>query len=95
MITILNSYQIDDCYYMKNELSKEDELALELAKALHDTGALMLYQTFTKTHPEKVLRDILKKVLEIPKYKIRKTRGAYFNYLIQQYAHNKNYNSGH
>lgn len=72
--------------------SKKTALAIELAEALNDKDALSLYVAFTHKYPETLLRATLSKVLLIPEHKIRRTRGAYFNYLIQQYERNQYYN---
>jgi len=69
--------------------AKEKALALELAEALNDTEALSYYLGAVKKYPETLLREILIKVISIPPDKIKKTRGALFNYLLQQYEYNQ------
>jgi hypothetical protein len=76
-----------------DENSREYKLAVELAEALHDTDSLLFYQNLVKIHSESFLRDLLAKVLAIPNEKIRKTRGALFNYMVQQHAHKKRHYS--
>lgn len=61
-------------------------LALELAEILDDMDSLQLYQGFTEQFSEVLLRDTLKKVLSIPKEKIRKNRAALYNYLMQRHV---------
>jgi len=68
----------------KNKIKmQEDVLALELAVGLGDTKSLQYYQSVTKKHEEKILREIFNKVRAMPDGKIKKTRGALFNYLLQ------------
>jgi len=66
--------------------SEETQLAYELAEALNDKEAIQMYISYVHRFPEGLLREMLIKVLSIPENKIRKTRGALFNYLIQQHA---------
>ncbi len=65
---------------------EETEFAYELAEALNDKEAIQMYVSYVHRFSESLLREILVKVLSVPENKIRKTRGALFNYLIQQHA---------
>jgi hypothetical protein len=65
--------------------NKRETQALEIAKSLNDLQALPLYLSYCKKYPDHLLRKVLGEVLEIPQSKIKKTRGALFNYLIQKY----------
>ncbi len=60
--------------------------AQKIATILNDQAALPLYETFVKQHPIEILEDLLNKVMSIPDYKIKRTRGALFTYLVKQYA---------
>jgi len=64
--------------------TREELLAVDLAKALDDYKGLSLYISFAKKYPESLLRKILGQVKEIPQEKIKKSRGALFNYLVQR-----------
>jgi hypothetical protein len=66
--------------------SKEEQLALDVAHALNDLSNLACYISLTKKHPEHLIRRILAVVKRVPEIKIRKSRGALFNYLIQKNA---------
>lgn len=66
--------------------TREELLALDLAEALEDRKSLPLYLYYAKKYPENFLRRILGAVKEIPDDKIRKSRGAFFNYLIKKHA---------
>ncbi len=61
-------------------------LAWELARALDDPKGLGLYIAYSLKFPEPLLRRVLSEVKEIPDTKIKKSRGALFNHLIQKYA---------
>lgn len=73
--------------------TEESQLAYELAEALNDQDAIQMYIAYVNRFPEPLLREILVKVLTVPDHKIRKTRGALFNYLIQQHASKAQYYS--
>jgi Helix-turn-helix domain len=66
--------------------NKHELLALDLADALHDRDNLPLYLSYAKRYPEQLLRSVLGEVKEIPIKKIKKSRGALFNHLVQKYA---------
>jgi len=66
--------------------TREELLALDLAKALKDIKGFRLYLSLSKRYPESLLRRVLGEVKEIPDEKIKKSRGALFNHLIQKHA---------
>ena len=66
--------------------TKEELLALDTASALFDLENLALYLSYAKKYPEMLMRKILGKVKEIPDGKIKKSRGALFNYLMQKHG---------
>jgi len=94
VLTINNKYDDEDDgiksitihQLMNQHQTKETQLAYELAEALNDKEAIQMYISYTHRFNEMLLREVLVKVLAIPENKIRKTRGALFNYLIQQHA---------
>lgn len=69
-------------------LTKEELLAADLAEGLDDKPNLGFYLSVCRKYPEEVLRKIHGRVKEIPSSKIRKSKGALFNYLIQKYDKN-------
>jgi len=71
-----------------NEMNIESKLAYELANALNDRESLALYATFTQKYQEAFLRKILQRVMSVPDNKIKRTRGALFTYLVNQYGTN-------
>lgn len=66
--------------------TKEELLAVDLAKELKDKKGLASYLGFTKKYPEEFLRQILAEVKMTPNNKIKKSRGAMFTYLVYHYA---------
>jgi hypothetical protein len=88
------SQSIFNSYKMFKPRTKTEQLALELAEALNDQNGLALYLSYTKKYPESFLRRILGVVKKIPNEKIKKSRGALFNHLIQKYAQQTPQNPG-
>ncbi|WAC06743.1 MAG: helix-turn-helix domain-containing protein [Thermodesulfobacteriota bacterium] len=69
-------------------------LAWEIARALNDPKGLGLYIAYSFRYPEPLLRKVLAEVKEIPDKKIKKSRGALFNHLIQKYGEETSHNPG-
>ena len=65
--------------------NKQQLLACDLARELHDSKGLPFYLSCTKKYPEPVIRKVLGQVKEVPPEKITKSRAALFNHMIQQY----------
>ena len=78
-----------------NPKTKEELLAWDLAQALNDLPGFPLYFSCAKRFPESLLRKILAQVKDVPRKKIRKSQGAFFNYLIQKHAKETSLNSRH
>lgn len=74
-----------------NQESKEVQLAYEIAEALDDMDAIQLHISYAHRFPESLLREKLAKALAVPEHKIRESRAALFNHLIQQHANKKRY----
>lgn len=72
--------------------NREQLLALDLAEVLNDHKNLPLYLSYSKRYPEFFLRKVLGEVKEVPAEKIKKSRGALFNYLVKKYAQNPPHN---
>ena len=73
-------------------LTREELLARDLAAGLDDEENLRFYLSVCRKYPEEFLRKTYSQVKQIPEKKIKKSRGALFNYLIQK--HEKNNNRG-
>jgi len=70
--------------------TREELLAFDLAKGLDDLQGLPLYLSYSKKYPEGLLRKILSEIQKIPAEKIKKSRGALFNYLVQKHGKESN-----
>ena len=66
--------------------TREELLAYDLARALHDLPGFPLYLSYARKYPESLLRETVGRVSEVPPSKIKTSRGALFNFLIQQHA---------
>lgn len=73
-------------------LTKEELLARDLAAGLDDEANLRFYLSVCRRYPGEFLRKIYGRVKEVPLNKIKKSRGALFNYLIQKHEKNNNRN---
>ncbi|OGF27501.1 hypothetical protein A2242_04910 [Candidatus Falkowbacteria bacterium RIFOXYA2_FULL_47_9] len=62
-----------------------DVLARELALGLGDTRNLKYYQSVVRKYPESVLRELFIRARGFPSHRIKKSKGALFNYLLQKY----------
>ena len=88
----INSLKSDFTFKERKPQTREELLALDLAIGLHDIKGLPFYLSLAKKHPESMLRKVLGEVKEIPLTRIKKSRGALFNYLIQRYAKEASHN---
>jgi hypothetical protein len=66
--------------------TKHEELALEIARGLGEEQFLPIYRSFVLRYSEEVVLRAYQEAIEFPAEKIRKTRGAIFNYLLKKYA---------
>lgn len=97
IINIFNN-DINDMEKNKNRngfnsfnLTREELLARELAEGLDDVESMRFYLAVTKKFPEELLIKIYREVKRIPSYKIKKSRGALFNYLLQKYEQDNSF----
>jgi len=66
--------------------TREELLALDIARELNDLKSLPIYLSYARKYPEGFLRSLLGEVKEIPVEKIRNGGAALFNFLIKKYA---------
>jgi hypothetical protein len=66
--------------------TREELLALDIARELNDLKSLPIYISYARRYPESLLRRVLGEVKEIKPEKIKKGRAALFNYLIKKHA---------
>jgi len=64
--------------------NREELIAVDLADTLDDYQGLPFYISLAKKYPETFLRRILEQVMQVPQEKIKKSRGALFNHLVQK-----------
>jgi hypothetical protein len=74
--------------------TREELLAYDLAQALSDLPGFPLYLSYARKYPESLLREILGRVREVPPSKIKTSRGALFNYLIQKHGNQRQNRTG-
>jgi hypothetical protein len=65
-------------------LTREEFIAYDLAESLKDPKGVSRYLSYAKRFSESFLRGILGNVMEIPDEKIRKSRAALFNHIINK-----------
>jgi hypothetical protein len=69
------------------EMVKRDFLAEEIARALGDPKSLGAFRTIAERVPETIIRDYLAQIKEAwQEGKVKKSRGALFISMIQQYT---------
>jgi len=66
--------------------TREELLALDIARELNDLKSLPVYLSYARKYPEFLLRKLLAEVKDMPLNKIKKGRAALFNYLVKKYA---------
>lgn len=74
----------------KNLPSSEERFAHQLAEGLDDLQNVKLYRSYVRRFPSSLLLKAYLRAKEPHPQKIRKSRGALFNYLVQRYVRTKN-----
>ncbi len=65
--------------------NEREELALEVAKTLHEEHRLPVYLELCRTNNIEVIRRSLEEVKRVPESKIRKSKAALFTYLLKKH----------
>jgi len=65
---------------------KRGLLATDLAEGLEDRAHYSFYLTCARKYPESFLREILSTVRQTPAERIKKSRSAFFRFLLRRYA---------
>lgn len=73
--------------------SHEKKLAIEIAQILDDIDSVEFHKILVRQYSESFLREKLAVVLKTPKEKIRTSRAAYYNYLVNTHASSRKKNS--
>ena len=63
---------------------KKDSYADIIAKELDDDENIGLYKSYFDRYPHETIQKALDQTLMVPAEKIKKSKGALFNYLVQQ-----------
>ena len=66
--------------------TRQEALALHIARVLKDEKNLKLYLSYSRRYPESILLRAFAQAKETPNHNIRKSKGALFNYLVKKYA---------
>lgn len=66
--------------------NKQKALAYELADALDDLKSIDYYIALVSKYSEEYLREKLQIVQTTPIEKIKRSRAAYFNYIVSQHG---------
>ena len=66
--------------------TKQDRLAWTIAQGLGEEDYVAIFPSLVLHYPEQVIQRAYEEALAIPVEKVRKSRGAIFNYLVKKYA---------
>jgi hypothetical protein len=70
--------------------SNLDELAQAIARGLGEEESLPIFRALIRRYPEEIIRRAYEETLEIPPERVRKSKGAIFNFLLKKYARQGN-----
>jgi hypothetical protein len=82
----LRNDNVADDYFPIGPQNHQDLLAYEICNAFKDEKNLPLYLAYVRRYPLEIIKRAFDEVERLPPHKIRKTRGALFNYLVKRYA---------
>jgi len=68
-----------------------DALAFEIAQTLNDEKNLALYLAYCRRYSAEIINRAFEVVKETPIERIKRSRGAFFTYLVKRYAQNQNH----
>ena len=74
--------------------SEEERLAFQVAEGLGDVKNLRLYESYCKRYPTEIILTAYVRAREVSPDKIKKSRGALFNFLVQKYGGKNKNNPG-
>jgi hypothetical protein len=87
----INKYKLqndnvaDDCLSIAHH-KNQDLLAYEICNAFKDEKNSLLYLCYVRKYPMEIIKRAFDEAVRMPPHKIKKTRGALFNYLVRRYA---------
>jgi hypothetical protein len=92
---ILNNVNVgNSCRWSAGDFGPRDlkeARAFEIAETFKDEQNLGLYLVYCRKYPADIINKAFKVAKEIPSEKIKRSRGAFFTYLVKKYAQNQNY----
>ena len=84
--TLSDVFHIINLIRLNNMSTKQTALAYELADTLDDLKSIDYYVALVSKYSEEYLREKLEIVLTTPLEKIKRSRAAYFNYIVSQHG---------
>lgn len=85
-ITIKKDILNDNVDKPQRSMAEEDAIAWEICQAFKDKDNLPLYLSYVRKYPADIIRKAYQETMKLPANKIKKTRGALFNYLVKHYG---------
>lgn len=82
----LRNDNVADDYLSVAPHNNQDLLAYEICNAFKDEKNCPLYLSYVRKYPLGIIKRAFDEAARLPPHKIRKTRGALFNYLVKRYA---------
>jgi len=77
---------INDVTAKTSLTSRDVAVAMEICQAFKDEANLALYLSYVRKYDHEIIKKAFEEAIKTPANKIKKTRGALFNYLVQYYA---------
>jgi hypothetical protein len=75
--------------------AQQKSFAYEIASKLDDTKSVGVYEGFVNKFSEEFLREILEVVLATPERNIKRSRGAYFTFLVNNRSNGRGYDTSY
>ena len=70
-----------------------EALAEEIARGLQEPDSIRMFRALIQRYPEDIILRAYEETLGYPVAKIRKSRGAIFNFLLKKYGRQQHFNS--
>ena len=80
-VNVLNNIHINRTYKERSEI-----LAYDICRVFHDEKNIKLYLSYTRKYSEKIILKAYQEAKEMSPYKVKKSKGALFTYLVKLYA---------
>jgi hypothetical protein len=73
--------------------AQQKAIAYDLANKLGDVKSLGVYEAFVRKYSLEFLDEILQVVLSTPERNIKRSRGAYFTFLVNNRSNGRGYDT--